>query len=140
MCTVPPDLGDLGFVGGQRVQDGPVLGQRLGHRPGLGRPHTRALVVGADIDSSSEESTELPEQATIRRWNSGSLATSSSASGCGPMLSSQRHHHVWDLRARDQDRITGPEMAVLRRDLLLGDYRAAGGRARREAGAWWCRP
>ena len=28
---------------------------------------TRALVVGAEIDSSSEESTEFPEHATIRR-------------------------------------------------------------------------
>ncbi len=34
------------------------------------------------------------------------------------------HHHLWDLRVRDQDWITGPEMAVLRRDFLLGDYQA----------------
>ncbi len=34
------------------------------------------------------------------------------------------HHHLWDLRVRDQDWITGPDMAVLRRDFLLGDYRA----------------
>src|SRR5580658_5594809 len=34
------------------------------------------------------------------------------------------HHHLWDLHVRDQDWITGPDMAVLRRDFLLGDYRA----------------
>jgi L-fuconolactonase len=34
------------------------------------------------------------------------------------------HHHVWDLRVRDQDWITGPQLAVLRRNFLLGDYRA----------------
>lgn len=34
------------------------------------------------------------------------------------------HHHLWDLRVRGQDWITGPDMAVLRRDFLLGDYRA----------------
>ncbi len=32
------------------------------------------------------------------------------------------HHHVWDLRTRDQDWITGPELAPLRRNFLLGDY------------------
>ena len=34
------------------------------------------------------------------------------------------HHHLWDLRVRDQDWITGPQLAVLRRDFLLGDYQA----------------
>jgi L-fuconolactonase len=32
------------------------------------------------------------------------------------------HHHVWDLGVRDQDWITGPALAPLRRDFLLGDY------------------
>lgn len=40
------------------------------------------------------------------------------------------HHHVWDLSARDQDWITGPELAPLRRDFTLADLepeaRAAG--------------
>jgi L-fuconolactonase len=31
------------------------------------------------------------------------------------------HHHVWDLSVRDQDWITGPELAPLRRDFLLAD-------------------
>jgi L-fuconolactonase len=35
------------------------------------------------------------------------------------------HHHLWDLRVRDQDWITGPELAPLRRNFLLDDYRAA---------------
>jgi L-fuconolactonase len=29
------------------------------------------------------------------------------------------HHHVWDLNVRDQDWITGPELALLRRDFSL---------------------
>ncbi len=33
------------------------------------------------------------------------------------------HHHLWDLGVRDQDWITGPVLAPLRRDFLLGDYR-----------------
>jgi L-fuconolactonase len=33
------------------------------------------------------------------------------------------HHHLWDLDVRDQDWITGPALAPLRRDFLLGDYR-----------------
>ena len=33
------------------------------------------------------------------------------------------HHHVWDLGVRDQDWITGPALAPLRRDFLLDDYR-----------------
>jgi predicted TIM-barrel fold metal-dependent hydrolase len=40
------------------------------------------------------------------------------------------HHHVWDLAVRDQDWITGPELAPLRRDFSLADLepeaRAAG--------------
>ncbi|MFI1704980.1 amidohydrolase family protein [Streptomyces griseoruber] len=40
------------------------------------------------------------------------------------------HHHVWDLSVRDQDWITGRELALLRRDFLLADLepeaRAAG--------------
>ncbi|MEU9352028.1 amidohydrolase family protein [Streptomyces griseoloalbus] len=31
------------------------------------------------------------------------------------------HHHVWDLSVRDQDWITGPELAPLRRDFTLAD-------------------
>jgi L-fuconolactonase len=33
------------------------------------------------------------------------------------------HHHVWDLRVRDQDWITGPDMAVIRRDFGVDDLR-----------------
>ncbi|MEV6001512.1 amidohydrolase family protein [Streptomyces griseomycini] len=40
------------------------------------------------------------------------------------------HHHVWDLSVRDQDWISGPELAPLRRDFSLTDLepeaRAAG--------------
>jgi L-fuconolactonase len=40
------------------------------------------------------------------------------------------HHHLWDLSVRDQDWITGPGLAPLRRDFTLGDLcpeaRAAG--------------
>jgi L-fuconolactonase len=32
------------------------------------------------------------------------------------------HHHLWDLGVRDQDWITGPALAPLRRDFLLTDY------------------
>ncbi|WP_405719576.1 amidohydrolase family protein [Streptomyces sp. NBC_00046] len=43
------------------------------------------------------------------------------------------HHHVWDLSVRDQDWITGDELAPLRRDFTLADLepeaRAAGVRA-----------
>ncbi|GHH91637.1 amidohydrolase family protein [Streptomyces capillispiralis] len=31
------------------------------------------------------------------------------------------HHHVWDLAVRDQDWITGPRLAALRRDFTLAD-------------------
>jgi len=34
------------------------------------------------------------------------------------------HHHVWDLGVRDQDWITGPALAPLHRDFLLGDYQS----------------
>ncbi len=33
------------------------------------------------------------------------------------------HYHLWDLGVRDQDWITGPALAPLRRDFLLDDYR-----------------
>ncbi|MFF5253110.1 amidohydrolase family protein [Streptomyces leeuwenhoekii] len=33
------------------------------------------------------------------------------------------HHHLWDLSVRDQDWITGPGLAPLRRDFTLGDLR-----------------
>ncbi|MFJ4923305.1 amidohydrolase family protein [Streptomyces sp. NPDC088725] len=40
------------------------------------------------------------------------------------------HHHIWDLSVRDQDWITGPEMAPIRRNFSLDDLepvaRAAG--------------
>ncbi|MEV4245139.1 amidohydrolase family protein [Streptosporangium canum] len=35
------------------------------------------------------------------------------------------HHHVWDLSVRDQDWITGPELAPLRRDFGVEDLPAA---------------
>ncbi|GAA3445440.1 amidohydrolase family protein [Planomonospora venezuelensis] len=35
------------------------------------------------------------------------------------------HHHVWDLSVRDQDWITGPALAPLRRDFAIGDLPAA---------------
>ncbi|UUU36231.1 amidohydrolase family protein [Streptomyces sp. CA-210063] len=35
------------------------------------------------------------------------------------------HHHVWDLSIRDQDWITGPELAPLRRDFTLRELEAA---------------
>ncbi|MEU8886381.1 amidohydrolase family protein [Streptomyces sp. NPDC048442] len=34
------------------------------------------------------------------------------------------HHHVWDLSVRDQDWITGPELAPIRRDFLVCDLAA----------------
>ncbi len=34
------------------------------------------------------------------------------------------HHHLWDLRVRDQDWITGADLAPLRRSFLLGDYQS----------------
>jgi L-fuconolactonase len=37
------------------------------------------------------------------------------------------HHHLWDLGVRDQDWITGPALAPLRRDFLLGDYQSVAG-------------
>jgi L-fuconolactonase len=33
------------------------------------------------------------------------------------------HHHVWDLQVRDQDWITGPAMAGIRRDFFVDDLR-----------------
>ena len=35
------------------------------------------------------------------------------------------HHHVWDLSVRDQDWITGPELAPLRRDFTLHQLESA---------------
>jgi L-fuconolactonase len=35
------------------------------------------------------------------------------------------HHHVWDLTVRDQDWITGPEMAIIRRSFFIDDLRPA---------------
>lgn len=35
------------------------------------------------------------------------------------------HHHIWDLAIRDQDWITGPEMAAIRRSFTVGDLRPA---------------
>ncbi|QMU73850.1 amidohydrolase family protein [Streptacidiphilus sp. P02-A3a] len=32
------------------------------------------------------------------------------------------HHHLWDLSVRDQDWITGPELAPLRRDFLIDEF------------------
>jgi L-fuconolactonase len=37
------------------------------------------------------------------------------------------HHHLWDLDVRDQDWITGPALAPLRRDFLLDEYRYLAG-------------
>ncbi|MFH8974905.1 amidohydrolase family protein [Streptomyces sp. NPDC017890] len=34
------------------------------------------------------------------------------------------HHHVWDLGVRDQEWITGPELAPLRRSFLLAEFEA----------------
>jgi L-fuconolactonase len=34
------------------------------------------------------------------------------------------HHHLWDLSARDQDWLTGPELAPPRRDFTVDDLRA----------------
>jgi predicted TIM-barrel fold metal-dependent hydrolase len=34
------------------------------------------------------------------------------------------HHHLWNLSVRDQDWITGDELAPLRRDFLLDEYAA----------------
>ncbi|MFD3513967.1 amidohydrolase family protein [Streptomyces sp. NPDC058657] len=34
------------------------------------------------------------------------------------------HHHLWDLSVRDQDWITGPRLAPLRRDFLVGELAA----------------
>ncbi|CAL9284691.1 MULTISPECIES: amidohydrolase family protein [Streptomyces] len=46
------------------------------------------------------------------------------------MTVTDAHHHVWDLSVRDQDWITGPELAPIRRDFTLKDLepeaRAAG--------------
>jgi L-fuconolactonase len=44
--------------------------------------------------------------------------------GCPPgMTIIDAHHHIWDLAVRDQDWITGPEMAAIRRSFALSDLR-----------------
>lgn len=49
------------------------------------------------------------------------------------MAITDAHHHVWDLSVRDQDWITGPDLAPIRRSFALDDLapeaRAAGVRA-----------
>lgn len=46
------------------------------------------------------------------------------------MTAVDAHHHVWDLSVRDQDWLTGPELAALRRDFTMEhlepEARAAG--------------
>jgi L-fuconolactonase len=37
------------------------------------------------------------------------------------------HHHLWDLGVRDQDWITGPDLAPLHRDFLLRDFQPLAG-------------
>jgi L-fuconolactonase len=44
-----------------------------------------------------------------------------------PMRILDAHHHLWDLGVRDQDWLTGPALAPLRRDFLLGDYQSVTG-------------
>ena len=44
-----------------------------------------------------------------------------------PMRILDAHHHLWDLGVRDQDWLTSPALAPLRRDFLLGDYRSVAG-------------
>ena len=89
MCTVAQDLATSGSCAASAARMARCSASVRAAVPVWVSPRQiLALVVGPDIDSSSEESTEFPEQATIRRWNSRSLATSSSAAGFGPMLSS----------------------------------------------------
>jgi predicted TIM-barrel fold metal-dependent hydrolase len=38
-------------------------------------------------------------------------------------ITDTHHHHLWDLGVRDQDWITGPALAPLRRDFLFADFR-----------------
>src|SRR6185437_10409340 len=90
MCTVAQDLATSGSCAASASRMARCSASVRAQAPVWVRPRqTRARVVGPDIDSSSEESTEFREQATIRRWNSRSLATSSSTAGSGPMLSSR---------------------------------------------------
>src|SRR5271167_1845062 len=90
MCTVAHDLATSGSWATSASRMARCSASVRASAPVWVRPRqTRARVVGPDIDSSSEESTEFPEWATIRRWNSRSLATRSSAAGSGPMLSSR---------------------------------------------------
>src|SRR6185437_13500515 len=95
MCTVAQDLATSGSWAASASRMARCSASVLARAPVWVRPRQpRALVVGPDIDSSSEASTEFPAQATMRRWNSRSLATSSSAAGSGPMLSS-RSRRPW---------------------------------------------
>src|SRR5271169_1686507 len=90
MCTVAQDLATSGSWAASASRMARCSASVRARAPVWVSPRqTRARVVGPDIDSSSEASTEFPEQATIRRWNSRSLATRSSAAGSGPMLSSR---------------------------------------------------
>jgi predicted TIM-barrel fold metal-dependent hydrolase len=41
------------------------------------------------------------------------------------MMVIDAHHHVWDLAVRDQDWITGEQMAPIRRTFTLADLRSA---------------
>jgi hypothetical protein len=89
MCTVAQDLATSGSPAASASTIAWCSARVRSIAPDWVTPrHTRALVVGPDSVSSSEQSTELPEQAAIRRWNSRSLATRSSTPGCGPSLPS----------------------------------------------------
>jgi D-threo-aldose 1-dehydrogenase len=72
MCTVAQDLAASGSWAASASRMARCSASVRARAPVWVRPRqTRALVVGPDIDSSSEASTELPAQATIRtrgRW------------------------------------------------------------------------
>ncbi|WP_327351767.1 amidohydrolase family protein [Streptomyces sp. NBC_01304] len=59
----------------------------------------------------------------------GAASRSSSSAAAEPWIV-DAHHHVWDLSVRDQEWITGPELAPIRRNFTLDDLvpaaRAAG--------------
>ena len=54
-----------------------------------------------------------------------------SSGSCEPMAIIDAHHHVWDLSVRDQDWITGPELAPIRRNFTARRPRRRGARGRR---------
>lgn len=56
---------------------------------------------------------------------SGPASVEAGADTDPPPLIVDAHHHVWDLSVRDQDWITGPELAPLRRDFPLRELEAA---------------